>query len=57
MSPSSWIDWAAWASTQCLGTFPASNDVREGCDLGLIPDVELVSRVGCSIVDLLSWVE
>ena len=31
-------------STQCLGTFPASNDLREGSDLGLIPDVVFERR-------------
>ena len=29
-----------WASPGCLGTIPASNGVREGSDLGLIPDVD-----------------
>ena len=32
-----------------FGTFPASDGLREGSDLGLIQDVELnVWRVGCS---------
>ena len=41
VSPCVWTYWALWPSTQCHGMFPASNGIREGSDLGLIPDVEL----------------
>ena len=41
VGPCGWTDWAVWASIRGLGTFPASYGVREGSDLGLIPDIEL----------------
>ena len=41
VSPCGWTDVAPWVSTQCIGTFPASEGIREGSDLGLIQVVDL----------------